>query len=124
MSAQTATIDLTAQSYTNAQEVTTLTVDGFTITFDKGSNQNAPKYYTSGNAVRTYGGNTFTISSDKTIVAISFTFASGEGTNEITVDAGTFADTSWTGSASSITFTIGGTSGHRRIQSIEITYEA
>ena len=36
------------------------------VVFDKGTNSNAPKYYTSGSAIRAYGGNTVTISSNNT----------------------------------------------------------
>ena len=34
------TIDFSAQGYDNSQKVTELTVDGVTLTFDKGSNSN------------------------------------------------------------------------------------
>lgn len=116
-------IDFTAQSYANAAEVTTLSVDGVTVTFDKGSNKNTPKFYTSGAAVRAYGGNTFTISAEKKIANITFTFGSSDGTNEISADSGTFASPTWSGSANSVVFTIGGTTGNRRLQKIEVTYE-
>ena len=56
-------IDLTAQGYDNADDVTE--VEGFngSLTFDVGtnSNGNAPKWYDSGSAVRLYTGNTVTI---------------------------------------------------------------
>lgn len=114
-----ATLDFTAQGYANQAAVTTLTVSGYTATFDKGTNSNGPKYYTSGTAVRVYGSNTITITG-KSIVKIVFTFSSGEKDNAITSDVGTFATDTWTGSADSVTFTIGGTSGHRRIAKIEV----
>ena len=96
-----------------------MTVSGYTATFDKGTNSNGPKYYTSGTAVRVYGSNTITITG-KSIVKIVITFGSSDGTNEITTDVGTFATDTWTGSADSVTFTIGGTKGHRRIAKIEV----
>jgi len=46
--AESVTIDWTNQGYTNAQEVTGLTVAPVTVSFDKGTNSNTPKYYTSG----------------------------------------------------------------------------
>ena len=49
-------IDFAAQGYENAAVVTDLTVGNVTVAFDKGTNNNAPKYYTSGSAVRVYGG--------------------------------------------------------------------
>ena len=117
-------IDFTAQNYENAQEVASLTVGDVAVTLDKGTNNNTPKFYTSGNAVRLYGGNTMTVSSAKAIEKIVFTFASGEGTNEITANGGTFATDTWTGSANVVTFTIGGTSGHRRVQKLAVTLAA
>ena len=56
----------------NAEAVTTLSLsDGTTLTFDGGSNQNAPKYYTAGNGtIRMYPDNSVTISSTKTITGI------------------------------------------------------
>lgn len=116
------TLDFSAQNYSNQQEVSSLTVAPVTAAFDKGTNSNAPKYYTTGTAVRCYGGNTITLSSAKTIVKAVFTFASEEGTNVITSNVGTYTNGTWTGSSTSVTYTIGGTTGHRRIQKIEVTY--
>ena len=117
-------IDFTTQNYENAQEVASLTVGDVTVTLDKGTNNNTPKFYNAGTAVRLYGGNTMTVSSAKAIEKIVFTFASGEGTNEITANGGTFATDTWTGSANVVTFTIGGTSGHRRVQKLAVTLAA
>lgn len=115
-------IDFSKQEYDNAEVLETLTIDDVTISFAKGSNSNSPKYYTTGAAVRVYGGNSFSISSTKAISRMQFYFASGEGSNEITSNTGTLSSNEWTGSASSITFTVGGTSGHRRIAKIEVYY--
>ena len=110
------------QGYANAAEVTEIAISDYVAgTFDKGTNNNAPKYYTTGTAVRAYGGNTLTITGNA-ITKIVFTFASGEGTNAITADTGDYANGTWEGSADVITFTIGGTTGHRRISSITVTY--
>ena len=120
----TVTFDLTSQGgYENGQEVTTVTSGDVTITFDKGTNSNAPKYYTSGNAVRVYGGGTLTVTStgSNAIAGVTFTFGSGDGSNAITSDVGTFTSPTWTGSASEVVFTIGGTSGHRRFAKVEVT---
>ena len=83
------TIIFSEQGYENAEEVVAVEATNFSVTFDKGTNNNnAPKYYTTGAAVRAYGGNTFTVSSDYTIIKIALTFASGEGNNAITTDVG------------------------------------
>ena len=116
------TIDFSKKGYDNAEQVIKLTQDGISLEFDKGTNSNTPKYYTDGTAVRCYGGNWFSVTAaSATITKIVFTFASGGGTNAITADAGTFKTDTWTGSSSSVKFTIGGTKGHRRIQKMVVT---
>ena len=110
--------------YSNSEALTTVALDDYiTATFDQGTNSNAPKYYTTGTAVRCYGGNTFTISSETaTITKIELTFGSSDGSNAITTNVDTYSDGTWEGSAQSIKFTIGGSSGNRRIAGIAVTY--
>ena len=124
ISAGEVTIDFSAKGYANGEAVSSVEQDGITVLFDKGSNSNAPKYYNTGTAMRVYGGGTMTVSSANTITSIVMTFGTGDGTNEITADAGTYADGKWTGSATAIKFTVGGTSGHKRIKSLTVTYGA
>ena len=121
---KTVTVDFSEQGYENAYEMTTTTIDGVTFTFDKGTNSNAPKYYTSGTAVRLYGSNSMTVSAGgKTMVSIELTFGSSDGSNAITTDVPTYAEPFWTGEAGSVTFTIGGTSGQRRIKAVTVKYK-
>ena len=116
-------VDFSAQGYTNQQAITSYSGTDFTVSFNKGTNNNAPKYYGSGAAIRAYGGNYFTVSSTtKTIEKIVITFGSGDGSNAITTDEDSYEDGTWEGSASSVTFTIGGTSGNRRIRALAIYY--
>ena len=117
-------VDFTAKGYSNQQAITSVSGTDCTITFDKGSNsQNAPKYFTSGTAIRAYGGNTMTVASTtKTIESIAITFGSSDGSNEITTNVNTYSAGTWTGSASSVTFTIGGTTGNRRLAKVTVTY--
>ena len=118
------TIDFSKQGYANAYEVASYAGQYCNITFSKGTNTNAPKYYTSGTAVRCYGGNTITIASENLkIKKVVFTFGSDDGSNTITANTGSFATDTWTGSANSVKFTIGGSTGNRRIQKIVITYD-
>ena len=123
MVSMAASIDFSAQGYENAQVIESVTIEeGIVVTFDKGTNQNAPAYYNTGTAVRVYGGGTMTVTATgNTISKIVLTYGTGDNTNEITTDCGTFATDTWTGSASSVTFTVGGTSKHRRIKVIEVT---
>ena len=123
VSAAEVTIDFTAKGYGNQQEVTSVEQDGITVTFDKGSNSNTPKYYTSGEAIRVYGGGSMTVSSTKNITNIAITFGTSDGTNAITTNGGTYADGIWTGSATSVQFNVGGTSGNRRFKKLTITTE-
>lgn len=123
----TVTFDASKQGYTNAQVINNVTItDGITVTFDKGTNSYTCKYYNTGDAIRVYGGGYFTIASTiGKIIKIKLTFGSGDGSNKISKDSGTYysSEGTWEGSSESITFTIGGTSGHRRIKTIAVTYE-
>ena len=120
---ETTTLNFSAQGYGNGEEVTSLTIDDVTVTFNKGSNKNTPKYYDTGTAVRVYGGGYFTVSGVN-LAKIVITTSSGDDGNAISADCGAYdTDTkTWTGSAQSVKFTIGGTTGHRRIKSIAVTY--
>ncbi|MBQ2200050.1 MAG: bacterial Ig-like domain-containing protein, partial [Bacteroidaceae bacterium] len=116
------TIDFSKQGYKNGDAVEAVEATNFTVTFDQGTNaNNAPTYYTTGTAIRAYGGNTFTVSSSYTITKITLTFGSSDGSNKIYTDVGSFTSPNWTGSANSVTFTIDGKTGNRRILSITVT---
>ncbi|MDY6297624.1 MAG: BACON domain-containing carbohydrate-binding protein [Alloprevotella sp.] len=123
--AQDESVTFSSQGYTNAQEISSYSGTNFSVTFAKGTNSNAPKYYNSGTAIRCYGGNTITVSSStKTIASVQLSFGSSDGSNAITASVGNYSQGEWTGSANSVTFTIGGSSGNRRIAGISVTYEA
>ena len=119
-------IDFSQLDYENGQEVTTVDGEDFSVTFDKGTNSNTPKYYTTGTAIRVYGGGNFTVNSTKNITKIVISFGEGDngenGNNPIAANEGSYSNGTWTGSASEVIFTVGGTSGNRRIQSIEVTF--
>ena len=112
------------QGYENGTEISAVTFEAnISGTFAKGTGSNAPKYYTSGAAIRCYGGNTITInSSSDNLTGITIAFGESDGSNEITSSVGSYSDGTWTGDATSVTFTIGGTSGNRRIAGFTITY--
>ena len=117
----TVTFNATQQGYSNEQEVTEITfTKGITATLSNS------KYYNTGTAIRVYAGGTFTITSTiGNITKIKFTFGSGDGSNTISKNCGTYYSSSgtWSGSSESITFSIDGSSGHRRFQTIAVTYE-
>lgn len=118
------------QGYGNAQVLETVALDTkINAIFANGTNtNNSPAYYDTGSAARLYGGNTLTISGGKVAIQkIEFTFASGEKNNEITVDKGTYAEGVWApaegdANTNNVKFTVGGTTGHRRIASLKVTY--
>ena len=119
----TVTIDFSQQGFESGSAVTEVTADGVTASFDKGTNNNAPKYYDTGTAVRMYGSNSMIVTaSGKKIVSIELTFGEGDGTNALTTNVPTFESPTWTGEAGSVTFTVGGTTGQRRIKAIAVKY--
>lgn len=114
-----------AETYSYDWEVTSFDIDeNVHVTLDIGSNPNkvVPKYYVTGSSIRLYGGNTMKFSG-KDILSIEFTFGPGEKTNTISADKGSFDGTKWEGEADEVTFTVSGTSGHRRIATITVTYK-
>ncbi len=108
---------------------TTINGTNFSVVFTKRDGGTATQYYTSGSAVRWYGGGTLVVSAKggKTITGITLSFG-GTKANAITASPGTYTDGSangtgtWAGSASSVTFTQAGTSGQDRISAITVTY--
>lgn len=117
MWAQSETINFSGQNFNDAQAVTSVTGTNCTVAFSNA------KWYDSGSALRIYYGSTIAISAtNQTIEEIRFTFASGDGNNPIIANVGNFDGATWTGNANSVTFTVGGSSGHRRLKSIEVIY--
>lgn len=113
------------QGFANGNEVTKISSDPVTLTFSKSKGTVTPKYYSSGDAVRLYGGNTLTVSSTKPMKSITLSFGSGDGSNQITVNNGSFLTPLWSASneeTTSVTFSISGTSGNRRVQKISIEF--
>ena len=130
-----ATATFNEMGYTNAEKVPEIALgDGeghgdATILFAKEqSAPNYPAYYTASGALHAYAKNTITINSTSatsTITNVQFTFAAKEdGSNTIGANVGTYADGTWSGSAESVVFTIGGETGHRKITSITVTTQA
>ena len=118
------TIDFSTLGLENGVQYTT-PFDGsdFTVTFGGGANDG--KYYTTGAAIRVYGGGTMTIaakSGNLTKLVITYD-GSNKPADGTVVDGGTYdAETgTWTGSASSVVFTRPSGSGHWRVQKVEAT---
>ena len=118
------TFDFTT-GYENAQVVTSVSDDenGVTISFAKGTGSNDPAWYNTGKAIRVYAGGTITVAAEKKIIGITFTFGTGDNTNAITSNVGTYVEPEWTGEANEVIFTVGGESKHRRIASMVVTLD-
>ena len=109
-----ATIDFTTKGYTNAQVVTEVVQEPFTVSLTKGGN-NDPKYYTtSGGSLRFYNGGTMTVSSEYTITKIVLT-----GTVDASVDGVAVSNKTWTGASNAVVFTATATN---QIKALTITY--
>lgn len=133
VNATEATVTFSEKGYANAEEVVTVAVDNnITLTFDKGSNNNTPKYYNTGTAVRVYGGGTMTVTGNGVVIG-SVSMVTGSGSNAVnsasTVSAGTLSVDGTNAvisdvNGNEVVFTQGGTSGHVRIVSLTVVYTA
>ena len=103
-----------------------VTEDGITISFAKGSGSTAPTWYAAG--LRLYASNTVTISCSSNITAITFNWEK-QGKKDFasaTASTGTYSHPSntgtgtWSGSATSITFTLG-SSGQLQLNTLSVT---
>lgn len=100
VSAATSTLDYTALGLANQTDldgVAQTTAEGVSVTLAKGEGTNAPKYYTSGTAVRCYAGNTITVAAPAggKITQIDMTlrdynYAVADDNSGYTVSSGTF----------------------------------
>ena len=92
-----------------------------TFAFAKAGGSIDPKYYENDKSARVYLNNTLTISATK-ISKVEFTFSTGK-TGTFTCDKNGYTDTNssgtWTGDASSLTFTV--SAGQKRITTVKIT---
>lgn len=118
------------QGYENAQEITEIEFnDEITGTLDAGGGT-APKYYTSGEALRMYAGNTLTITSTgEPMTKIVFTMTGSAKQMQLEASEETYEfdsenkEGTWTGESNEVTFSVPNESGiQARIQKIEIFY--
>ncbi|MBQ7530396.1 MAG: hypothetical protein IJT12_01645 [Paludibacteraceae bacterium] len=92
-----------------------VTKDGVTVTFAKGDGNNDPAWYDNG--LRLYASNTVTVASATPITAITFNWEKQgqKAFNTATASTGSYTHPTepgqgtWTGSATSVTFTLGAT---------------
>ena len=120
-------IDFSQMGYENSQDMDGVVIpidDNVSVVFNKANGNNSPKYYNTGTAIRAYAGNTVEIAtSSGTISSVTITPGNGDGSNDVTTDVGTLEYPNWNGSSAVVTLSVGGSSGHRRIRVVEVSYE-
>ncbi len=113
-------LGITAPEQSNGTNLDgTYTLDGVTMSFTNGGT--ATRVWNSQGTLdlRVYNnGGSLTFTAEEAITSIVFTSANNTIGN-LTPDSGTLADGTWTGSATSVTFTAGATT---RISTVEVTY--
>lgn len=118
------------QGYENSEVVTEFTIaEGITAVVNKAAGKNDPAYYTSGEALRLYAGNTLTITSEEEIGKIEFTMTGAAKQMLLEANEGmySFEDKvgTWTGEANEIVFTVPAGSGNQaRIKQIDIFFKS
>lgn len=122
------------------------TAENLKVVMARGSGSTTPKYYTSGDAIRLYGGNTLTITSPGAILGVEYVWtydssnpvpASGKFTmtvdGEETYEGYNFTPTAvsgkletyvWEGEAKEIVIARPTGSGHFRLVSLKVIYDA
>jgi len=121
----TVTFNVADYEFENQAPLDSYTVGDVTIAFAAGGNNNSPKYYTSGTAVRCYPKNTITVSG-KNIKKIEVVAPDGY-TNAIDLyyETTKLDNFTWEGSSEEVvlTFDPNKTSGQSRFVKINVTYE-
>ncbi len=116
---ETISYDLNNLALADGTEVTTVDLsDGTKVLFGKGTNENAPKFYTKTKGVRVYANNTITFESNKAIAKIVITCDAQNGTDYV---GNATATVSFDGNKA--VYTNAGTANTQiRVQTITITY--
>lgn len=116
------------QGYADSADLTELQFGGNVKgVLDKATGSNGPKYYTNGEAVRMYAGNTLTISSpEKAIGKIAFVFDTSKQPIMEALDGDFYIDGElglWTGDDNEVSFNVSNGSGNQvRIKSILVFF--
>lgn len=121
--AETATWTASSQGFSDTQQLGgnsyAFTDSNVTISFGEASG-NGHKYYNNGTAVRSYGGNSFTIScSAGNLTSITL---SNNQSKEVDANVGTYSANSWTGNSASVTFTVQSGGGNFRTSTVTAVY--
>ncbi|MBO4641549.1 MAG: DUF5017 domain-containing protein [Bacteroidaceae bacterium] len=113
-------IDFSTLGLDNAAEMGTVTLsDGTTIAFDKGSNSNAPKYYSATKGARVYANNIITFNGKSKIAKIVMTCDSYNGVDYV---GNATATVSFSGNNATYVNASSDAGTQLRVQTITITY--
>lgn len=114
--------DLTS-GFSNGEVVNTIKGTNSSIIFNKGTGSSSPTYYSSGTAIRFYGGNTLTIASENDITKIEFEYSTKPTESNLSISIGTYDFTShiWTGTSKEVVLSNTAKSGNFRFQKITVT---
>lgn len=116
----TTTLDFSTLGYENAADVTSVKFpDGATLTFDKNTNKNAPKYYTATNGVRVYSDNILTFTGASNIAVITMECDAYNGVDYVGSKVATI---SFSGKTAVYTNVNDGANTQLRVKKITITY--
>lgn len=132
---KTETIKFSEKGYSNAQVVSSTEQGDVTVSFTGGSTATA--YYNTGTGMRIYGGGSATFTANyKNITYVKLVFASGNAPasgdqNKVWSQEGktqcstaSYSDCYWAGNSTSVSITRPSGSGHWRLQTVEVTYDA
>lgn len=120
-------IDFSQQGYENEQVISSVALDEHTfVSFDYTYAKHPAKYYNYGTAVRVYPGSDILIEFNEfnvyKITRVVLEYGEGDPGNELKPLIGNFDGSTWTGKRESVKFTVGGSTGHRRIKKVTVTY--
>lgn len=119
----TSSVTFSEMGFDNGTAIGNIVIGPVSLSSDKGSNSNAPKYYNTGTSMRLYGGNTLTFTYTRPITQISFTISEGSA-SALQASTGTLNNSTWTGSTTSVVISNKNASGHLKISSISVSYES
>ena len=127
ITAQTATAE-GAETVFTISSAESMTQDGITVSYSKGSGSNAPAWNTKSSELRLYPKNTLTVSSAADNIARIVVGIKGKDKTpgDISVNGGNYDSTTYTWTSSvdtkSVVFTMGnGANGHYKVTSITVT---
>ena len=118
------------EDYEDKEVVTSAELgNGTQLAFNKGSASTSPTYYDNGSALRVYAKSTIVVTAPtgKLLSSIEFDMSADKTDNVLTASVGTYSNGVWTaptGGVSTVTFTVGGSSGHVKIASIGVALVA